>query len=109
MVSSLSEGYSAVARGFDRKRIICKESALAFFRAYHNSLGPIPVKFRTRSCQGLKGRGEDLGEVWGESHKERSRASAPGVDGEDVVVRGVHILPLDQISAGSWSSFDSVL
>ena len=46
VLSDHTEGYSAVARGFDRKRIICKGSASVFFRWYHDSNGPVPVNFQ---------------------------------------------------------------
>ena len=44
VLSDCTEGYSAVARGIDRKHIICKVSASALFRWNHDSIGPVPVK-----------------------------------------------------------------
>ena len=59
MLSDQTEGYSAVARGFDKTHIICKESASASFARYHDSLGP--VNFQKLSVrQSLNGRGAGL-------------------------------------------------
>ena len=54
MVSGQPEGYSAVARGSDRKRIIRIGSALALLSVCHDSIGPVPVNSGTQSKpQGL--------------------------------------------------------
>ena len=69
VLSDCTEGYSAVARGIDRKHIICKVSASALFRWNHDSIGPVPVKSGDQSNpQGLtawRTRSRFEVEVWG--------------------------------------------
>jgi hypothetical protein len=104
VVSGRPEGYSAVARGSDRKRIIRIGSALALFSVCHDSNGPVPVNSGIQSKpQGLtarrtRSRFED--EVWGGTLTRRSQASEPGAEEEDAVKYGAHILPIDWIIGG---------
>ena len=104
MVSGRPEGYSAVARGSDWKRIILIGSALALFSVCHDSIGLVPVNSGSQSKpQGLtarraRGRFED--EVWGRTLTRRSQASEPGAEEEDAVEYGAHILPIDWIIGG---------
>ena len=113
MVSGRPEGYSAVARGSDRKRIIRIGSALALFSVRHDSNGPVPVKSGIQSkprgltARRTRGRFED--EVWGGTLTRRSQASEPGAEEEDAVEYGAHILPLDWIISGYGLNFGVIL
>ena len=111
VVSGLSEGYSAVARGFDRKRIICNGSALAFFRSYHDSICPVPVKFpESRPSAGIEGTRSGLRTRCGEGSTGRGAGpSVPGAEEEDTVEYGAHILPLDWIISGYGLNFGVIL
>ena len=109
VVSGLSEGYSAVARGFDRKRIICNGSALAFFRSYHDSICTVPVKFpQSRPSAGIEGTRSGLRTRCGEGSTGRGAGpSVPGAEEEDTVEYGAYILPIDWIIGGLLFEFRS--
>ena len=110
MVSGRSEGYSAVARGSDRKRIIRIGSALAFFRVYHDSIS-VPVKFpEPTPPAGFEGtRSSFEFKVWRGVNGRGGKATVPGTEEEDAVEYGAHILPIDWISAACGLNFGAVL
>ena len=111
MVSGQPEGYSAVARGSDWKRIILIGSALALFSVCHDSIGAVSVKFpEPKSPAGFEGTRSGLRTRCGEGSTGRGAGpSVPGAEEEDTVEYGAHILPLDWIISGYGLNFGVIL